>query len=249
MTLVVLDLGGVVVRNAGFAMLQSVSRAPDVAAVRDRWITSPTVCDFERGALDPATFAARLVAEWELTQSPADFLHDFARWITGPYEGAESVVRSLRAHHRVVAFSNSNAVHWTSLAPVIGWFDAVYSSHELGALKPGGSSTTRRPTWRRRSRSAGARCAWMARPGCARAYWRRGCCATDRAGWRRARLARTRRRGSPPRQIATLASRSSACTAMNAVPGDSRRRRAMARATSGISKSATSACAAPPPVP
>jgi putative hydrolase of the HAD superfamily len=136
MTLVVLDLGGVVVRNAGFAMLQSVSRAPDVAAVRDRWITSPTVCDFERGALDPATFAARLVAEWELTQSPADFLHDFARWITGPYEGAESVVRSLRAHHRVVAFSNSNAVHWTSLAPVIGWFDAVYSSHELGALKP-----------------------------------------------------------------------------------------------------------------
>jgi len=131
------DLGGVLVDNDVFDSLRALVGAdPDDRTLRDRWLRSPAVRSFELGEITPDEFAARFVEEWRLALAPGEFLEAFAAWVKQPYPGAEALVTGLRRDHRVCCFSNSNVVHWPRAAGFLALFDAAYSSHLLGQIKP-----------------------------------------------------------------------------------------------------------------
>jgi len=130
------DLGGVVVESAGLAVLQQ--RLPHLtpAQVQARWLASPAVGRFERGAISPDEFALEFLAEWPLQLEPAAFLRDFASWVRGFLPGAARLLAHLRRRHTVACLSNTNAVHWAGLDDVRKAFDMCIVSHLIGRMKP-----------------------------------------------------------------------------------------------------------------
>jgi len=132
------DLGGVLVDFAGFEQLDRILGATTAAAsIRERWIKSDAVSRFERGDISPVDFAKLFVAEWQLSASPDDFLHQFSDWSRGLYPGATRLLRHLQGSHRLACLSNSNQVHGPSQRQ---WLDGLvehfFFSYEMGAVKP-----------------------------------------------------------------------------------------------------------------
>ncbi|MEN8162541.1 MAG: HAD family phosphatase [Acidobacteriota bacterium] len=132
------DLGGVLINFSGFDELaRLLPGAPDRSEIRHRWIHCEPVQLFERGDITPETFALRLVEEFKLGLSPEDFIREFVSWARGPYPGALSILRRLRAGLRVACLSNSNELHTplhrASIQPHI---DTYYFSDEIGMVKP-----------------------------------------------------------------------------------------------------------------
>ena len=136
------DLGGVLIHTRGFESIKELLAAsgqPEVGdgqSLRDRWLGSPSVRDFELGRLTAQEFAARFVQEWALPITPEAFLEDLTGWIERPYPGAEELLATLRRGYRVCCFSNCNELHWEMMASFLRNFDLSFSSHLLGCIKP-----------------------------------------------------------------------------------------------------------------
>ncbi len=133
---ILFDLGGVLVESAGRAVLRSLLPQLGERAVMERWLGSPAVNRFERGRTEPRAFAREFVAEWGLALSEEEFIESFASWVTGFFDGAEALVRSLRRRHRVACLSNTNAIHWARLPGLAALFDVCFASHQTGLMKP-----------------------------------------------------------------------------------------------------------------
>ena len=134
---VLLDLGGVLVENAGEQGLSALlpyelSRQKIWA----RWLASDAVRRFEGGQISPEEFAARFIEEWRLEVGPAAFIESFVTWPRGLFDGAAVLVRNLRAQHRVACLSNTNVLHWARFPELAQMFDASFASHLTGFLKP-----------------------------------------------------------------------------------------------------------------
>lgn len=132
------DLGGVLVDFTGFEQLSRIlGGMPAATAIRNRWIESDAVSHFERGEISSGDFAKLFVAEWQLSLSPDDFLHQFSEWSRGLYPGADRLLRHLQQTHRLACLSNCNQVHASSQRQ---WLDGLvehfFFSHEMGAVKP-----------------------------------------------------------------------------------------------------------------
>ncbi|MCU0258190.1 MAG: HAD-IA family hydrolase [Solirubrobacteraceae bacterium] len=132
------DLGGVLVDFAGFEELsRMLPGRPDRARVRSRWIGSPSVQRYERGAISRQDFAAGVIRELDLPLAPDAFVAAFVAWARGPYPGATSLLRRLRGRYRIACLSNSNELHTPlhrrALEPLM---DRCYFSDELGFVKP-----------------------------------------------------------------------------------------------------------------
>ncbi len=111
--------------------------APD--AFWERWLTSPTVRDFERGRCTPEEFGDRLVAELGLSFDGREMVRRFAAWPKGLFEGAETLVDDLPDGFEVGVLSNTNALHWNGQHQsdrVRSLFTRNYLSFELGIVKP-----------------------------------------------------------------------------------------------------------------
>jgi HAD superfamily hydrolase (TIGR01509 family) len=144
----VFDLGGVLVHTRGFAAFKAILETSaivdesgghtvlDDQSVRDRWLKSPAVREFELGRITPEMFAVRFVEEWQAPISPEAFLEDFATWIEHPYPGAEELLGYLRKRYRLCCLSNCNELHWSALTVFLRHFDFAFSSHLLGQIKP-----------------------------------------------------------------------------------------------------------------
>jgi HAD superfamily hydrolase (TIGR01509 family) len=131
------DLGGVLVEIAAFDALKSiVAETLDDDAITERWLRSPAVRSFELGRIPPAAFAAQFIDEWQVRLTPEAFLENFATWVKRPYEGAEALIARLRVEYRVSCLSNCNELHWSQLGGFLNCFDSAFSSHLLGAIKP-----------------------------------------------------------------------------------------------------------------
>lgn len=134
------DLGGVLIEFAGLDEMRSLlARDPGAAAVRQRWIASPAILAFERGAISAEAFAGRFVAEWGLALDPAAFLARFRSWINPPYPGVADLLDALRADFVLACLSNTNEAHWADMLDRHGLrpaLDRHYASHLIGAAKP-----------------------------------------------------------------------------------------------------------------
>lgn len=135
---VVFDLGGLIVELAGVPEFGEWTRL-DEEEVWARWLRSPAVRSYESGRSSTERFARDVVREFELSIEPGRFLERFERWPRGLLPGARELVREVRATHRVACLSNSNPLHWPRFRDelgLLGEFDALFSSHELGCVKP-----------------------------------------------------------------------------------------------------------------
>ncbi len=139
-SVVLFDLGGVLVEFSGFESLPAMLAGdPGIDETRRRWIASPAVAAFERGGLPAEEFAEAFAREWELRVTPQEFLSAFVAWAKDFYPGARELVAEVRARTRVACFSNTNPLHWHRNFEVFGIpqsFDVAFASFELGAVKP-----------------------------------------------------------------------------------------------------------------
>lgn len=130
------DLGGVLVESTGRRALKKLLPHLIDDQIMDRWLRSPAVVRFESGGIDPQAFAREFAGEWELEVAAAEFLDNFASWITGFFEGAPALIESLRPRYRVGCLSNTNAIHWQRLGQARSLFDHCFASHMTGFMKP-----------------------------------------------------------------------------------------------------------------
>lgn len=129
------DLGGVLVENDMFSALKRLMGTDaSPAELVERWLANPVARRFELGRCEADEFAASIIRELELPLGPREFLTAFASWPRGFSAGALALLEQLRSRHRVACLSNSNAVHWAG--HLTQPFDAAFSSHLIGHIKP-----------------------------------------------------------------------------------------------------------------
>ena len=148
---VVFDMGGVLVRLGSLPDLLGLDgRGQRTGGGRSRplraeewfwprWLSSPTVRDFERGAITPDEFARSFVAEFSLTITPDEFLDNFARFCQGLLPGAVELVRSVPPPTTTALLSNTNDLHWRTqpdAAIVAALCHHNILSFRTGLLKP-----------------------------------------------------------------------------------------------------------------
>lgn len=137
---VVFDVGGVLLELNGIdAMLQWMRNSTDVDGLWRAWLTSPAVREFERGRVDPQTFAVRLVTEFDLVVGPDEFLKGFESWPLGPLPGAKDLLRQIRPGIVRATLSNTNALHWPRVMNEMDFerhFDHHFASHLMDRIKP-----------------------------------------------------------------------------------------------------------------
>jgi putative hydrolase of the HAD superfamily len=134
---ILFDLGGVLVRNNGRAALAALLPAPlEADRIWLKWLSSPSVREFERGRISAEAFASGFIDEWQIRLEPSAFISEFATWPAGLFAGAEPLLRALKTRHHVACLSNTNTVHWQRLTQLHGLFDSAFLSHEMGHVKP-----------------------------------------------------------------------------------------------------------------
>lgn len=137
MATVVFDLGGVLVENVTLGALASLLPQPaDVETVRTRWLASDSVRAFELGRISSEEFAARFLSEWHLELSPNEFLAQFDTWPRAFWPASLELLAELRARHTVACLTNCNERHWRRFGGFTEEFDAAFSSHLIGRIKP-----------------------------------------------------------------------------------------------------------------
>lgn len=136
-SLLLFDLGGVLIESTVFSHIQRLLPAHiEQQELKERWLFSPAVRQFECGEISANEFARQFVEEWDLSLSPKTFLEDFASWPRNFFPGAYETIQELRQFYRVGCLSNSNSVHWQRFEAIDEAFDVTLFSHLLGAIKP-----------------------------------------------------------------------------------------------------------------
>jgi putative hydrolase of the HAD superfamily len=137
---VLFDVGGVLVEFTGPSRLGHWlgGRLP-LEQMWPMWLASPAVRAFERGHIDPDTFASRLIDDLKLSIDRRVFLDNFAAWPRAVFPGAIDLVRRVRPGCVRATLSNTNVLHWPRLTDEMGLgalFERHFASHLVGKLKP-----------------------------------------------------------------------------------------------------------------
>ncbi len=135
--LVVFDLGGVLLRLRDPVANFGISGSEH--AFLERWLLSPSVREFERGAIDAAAFAGRMVQELGLPFSRQEFLERFDAWPEALYPETPALLDSIPDGIHRALLSNTNAAHWGRpdvAGALAGRFDWEFLSFRTGLLKP-----------------------------------------------------------------------------------------------------------------
>jgi putative hydrolase of the HAD superfamily len=138
-SVVLFDLGGVLVEVAGAARTIAWAGMASHQALFGQLLTSEAFRQFEMGRRSPESFAQAMCAELRLPVGPATFLADFAGWPNRVLPGAPELIAAIPDDVVVACLSNNNAVHWPRLSGELGLgrlFAQQFLSHHLGMIKP-----------------------------------------------------------------------------------------------------------------
>ncbi len=94
----------------------------------------------ERGELSASDYFAHLATVLELSSDPALVAESWNAVFVGEVTDTLAMIAAARADFRCFALTNTNAAHqaaWVSRFPrVVGSFDGIFCSHEIGVRKP-----------------------------------------------------------------------------------------------------------------
>jgi len=137
---IVFDLGGVLIELGGVArMLELLDHRVTVEELWSRWLSSPSVQEFESGRMDADQFALALLAEFELAISAAQFIAEFTTWPKGLYPGTIELLQGLAPQYTLACLTNTNSLHWPRICGELGLephFAHHFASHLIGLMKP-----------------------------------------------------------------------------------------------------------------
>jgi putative hydrolase of the HAD superfamily len=135
------DLGNVVIpfdfKRAYGRMGELCGCKPEEVPSRIR--ATGLVAPFERGEIGPEPFVRELSTALGLNISYAEFCDWWSSVFLDHTLVPESLLEDLRRRHRVLALSNTNAIHFAMVKeafPILRHFDDYVLSYEVGAAKP-----------------------------------------------------------------------------------------------------------------
>ncbi len=141
MTLVVFDIGGVLVRirHTWDDILAALGEPPLARTSGWRHADYDPLSAYQDGTLDEDLYLTQMGGDLGLTPERARAAH--AAMLEGDYIGAAKLVEDLKAAGaRTACLSNTNALHWTTLVgshhPSILALDRRFASFEIGLNKP-----------------------------------------------------------------------------------------------------------------
>jgi putative hydrolase of the HAD superfamily len=133
----VFDLGGVLLKLKD--PVTNFSLALSEQEFLERWLKSPSVREFERGASDAETFGRAIVRELGLTMGWQDFLERFDAWPEQIYPETPALLDAVPEGIGRALLSNTNAAHWgrSDIASILSArLDRTFLSFRTGLLKP-----------------------------------------------------------------------------------------------------------------
>ena len=134
---VVFDLGGVLLRLRD--PIENFELDLTEPEFLELWLQSPSVREFERGAIDADSFAQSMVEEMRLPMDWRRFLERFHAWPQRLFPEALDLLQCIPPGIRRVLLSNTNAAHWERQeisGALAGQFDLELLSFRTGLLKP-----------------------------------------------------------------------------------------------------------------
>jgi len=139
MSIILLDLGGVLVNVTVLKQLRAMMPEISEEEIARRW-NYETLRTLEEGRCTPQEYGARAAAELGLSMTAEEYLEKFALFPEGFYPGAKEVLHRLRrAGHTLACLTDTSIVQWQSLHQRIGldtYFDHCFLSYEIGKTKP-----------------------------------------------------------------------------------------------------------------
>lgn len=137
---VLFDLGNVLVDLGDVSEMHAMLNTQgEEAEVWLKWLKSPAVAAFDSGRVSFDHFAEALLKEVGSNTGKETFKTAFKAWPRGLFEGALSLVDSVKPEYHRAILSNTNAAHWPRLMDEMGLagkFHSYYASHLVGATKP-----------------------------------------------------------------------------------------------------------------
>ena len=136
------DLGGVLVDIDFDRALRAWTPYSELspAELRKRFTHDRQYERHERGEIAGAEYFDHLARTLQLTASAEQIEHGWNAIFVGEIRQTRMMVEAMRGVLPCYAFTNTNASHmaaWQRLFPgVVGAFDRVFASHELGLRKP-----------------------------------------------------------------------------------------------------------------
>ena len=134
---ILFDLGGVLLKLND--PIETFGLQIDKAEFAERWLRSPAVREFERGAIDTESFAKRVVSEAELPYDWREFLQRFDAWPDRLFDETIDVLNAIPKHINRALLSNINALHWNRdeiAGQIADHLDQAFLSFKTGLVKP-----------------------------------------------------------------------------------------------------------------
>lgn len=136
--MVLFDIGGVIFPLGGLKdMMNFLPKGETLQSIRNKWIASLTVMNFESGKITEDKFAVDVVSEFKLGLDPKDFLHIFKNWPINASNETMNLLEKITRRFTSATLSNTNHLHWDKITNKLeGLFDCHFPSHITGFLKP-----------------------------------------------------------------------------------------------------------------
>jgi putative hydrolase of the HAD superfamily len=134
---VVFDLGGVLLQLRD--PIETFRLEISEGEFLERWLRSPSVREFERGASNAESFAKAIVGELRLPMHWTEFLKCFDAWPERLFPETEGLLDAIPAGIGRALLSNTNAAHWGRKdisSTLSGKLDRLFLSFDTGLLKP-----------------------------------------------------------------------------------------------------------------
>ena len=141
-SLVLFDLGGVLLELGPSPIDPSWMAEPDLAPNAADWLASPLVDRYESGRMDSEEFFPALIKELKLNTDAQQLEEHFRQWVKGCYPETKALLSWLATQPvKLAMLSNSNPIHWPRILDpndlALGeYFDYAFSSHQMGFAKP-----------------------------------------------------------------------------------------------------------------
>ena len=137
-----LDLGGVVLGIDFHRVFHFWAQAAEVEASRfyDQWKLDEAYKEHEVGSRDFHAYTQHLARTLDISMSHDQWRDGWNALWTEPHRQVAALFPTLKQRFHLCAFSNTNAIHAESFLQrypdVMGHFDQLYLSHEVGFRKP-----------------------------------------------------------------------------------------------------------------
>ncbi|MCH7955810.1 MAG: HAD family phosphatase [Candidatus Marinimicrobia bacterium] len=138
---IVFDLGGVIV-NVNFksplGVLFDNSGAPE-NTIRDDSNISKLTRQYDKGEISAIDFHQKIIEHLGIELSFDEFRRASNEAIEAGDSGMDNLVKTLSTKYQLAILSNTNPVHFEHIKenyPIIGLFEHISVSYEMGAIKP-----------------------------------------------------------------------------------------------------------------